>query len=121
MDIKIRSATAEDEKEVVALWRICGLVVSYNDPSEDFCRACAKENSDILVGVDGKNRVVGSVMVGHDGHRGWVYYVAADPAHQKQGIGRKMVAAAESWLRERKIPKIMLMIRETNASVVSFY
>jgi len=70
---------------VAALWRASGWVTSYNDPSKDFHFARAKEGSDIPVGVDAEQAIVGSVMVGHDGHRGWIY-VAADPTHRKQGI-----------------------------------
>jgi len=117
----IRSATMADEPRVAALWRASGLVTSYNDPSKDFHFARAKEGSDILVGVDAEQAIVGSVMVGHDGHRGWIYYVAADPTHRKQGIGRSMVEAAEQWLKNKGVVKVMLLVRETNTQVVDFY
>jgi hypothetical protein len=65
--LTIRSATAKDEPRVAALWRASNLVTSYNDPSKDFHFACAKESSDILVGLDAERTIVGSVMVGHDG------------------------------------------------------
>ena len=117
----IRRATPGDEAEVSALWRACGLVVSYNDPAQDFFFALGKENSDVLVGVDAAERIVGTVMPGHDGHRGWLYYVAADPASRKQGIGRQMAEAGEEWLRARDIVKILLLVRETNIQVVGFY
>ena len=60
-------------------------------------------------------------MIGHDGHRGWIYYLAADPDRRRQGIGRKLVAAAQTWLKERGIAKLQLMIRDTNTDVVRFY
>jgi ribosomal protein S18 acetylase RimI-like enzyme len=119
--LTVRNATSADEARVVDLWQACGLVTSYNDPALDFRFALAKTGSDILVGVDAESRIVGSVMVGHDGHRGWVYYVAASPRHRKQGIGRKMVEAAEQWLKERGVAKVMLLVRETNTQVVDFY
>jgi ribosomal protein S18 acetylase RimI-like enzyme len=75
----------------------------------------------VLVGIDENGRVAGSVMVGHDGHRGWLYYVAADPDARGAGIGRKMASAAEDWLRERGVRKVQLMIRETNTGVAEFY
>jgi len=120
-EITVRPATADDEGAVAALWQAAGLVVSYNDPTSDFRFARAKSNSDVLVGVDGAGTIVGSVMVGHDGHRGWLYYVAADPERRGQGIGRTMTRAAEVWLTERKIVKAMLMVRETNTQVADFY
>ncbi|WP_342641478.1 GNAT family acetyltransferase [Rhodoligotrophos ferricapiens] len=117
----IRNATAEDEPYVIALWRAANLVTSYNDPSKDFHFARAKEGSDILVGLDAQGSIVGSVMVGHDGHRGWIYYLASDPSHRNQGIGRSMVAAAEQWLKDRGVVKLMLLVRETNTQVIDFY
>jgi ribosomal protein S18 acetylase RimI-like enzyme len=60
-------------------------------------------------------------MVGHDGHRGWMYYVAVDPGMRRQGVGRALVQAGEEWLRERGVPKVHLMVRETNNAVVEFY
>lgn len=121
LGVTIRNATAEDEPHVAALWRAANLVTSYNDPSKDFHFARAKEGSDILVGVDAEQTLVGSVMVGHDGHRGWIYYVASDPKHRGRGIGRLMVEAAEQWLKNKGVVKVMLLVRETNTQVVDFY
>ena len=117
----VRNASAQDEPRVTALWRASNLVTSDNDPSQDFHFALAKENSDILVGVDAEQVIVGSVMVGHDGHRGWIYYLACDPQRRKQGIGRLMIEAAEQWLKKKGVVKMMLMVRETNTPVVDFY
>lgn len=121
LHLTIRKATADDAPRVAALWRAANLVTSYNDPSKDFHFARAKENSDVLVGLDAQQTIVGSVMVGHDGHRGWIYYVAADPERRNQGIGRSMVEAAEQWLKAKGVVKVMLLVRETNTQVVDFY
>ena len=67
----------------------------------------------VLVGRDG-GAIVASVLVGHDGHRGWVYYVAVDPDHRDKGYGRAIMAAAEDWLRARGIEKLQLMVRPDN-------
>ena len=117
----VKSAVADDEQAVVALWHACDLVASYNDPVADFRFAKAAPCSDVLVAVDEAGEVAGSVMVGHDGHRGWLYYVAARPASRSKGVGRQMVQAAEHWLRQRGIVKVQLLVRETNTKVVSFY
>jgi ribosomal protein S18 acetylase RimI-like enzyme len=118
--IVIRSAHEADEATVVALWRACGLVVPYNDPVADFRFARAKPASDVLVAEHG-GQIVGSVMVGHEGHRGWLYYVAAAPDLRGQGIGKATVAAAEQWLKDRGVPKAMLLVRDTNTQVQGFY
>jgi len=119
--LNIRSAVIEDEQVIVALWRVCGLVTSYNDPAVDFRFAKAGACSDVLVGEDESGRIKGSVMVGHDGHRGWLYYVASDPSSRGSGFGREMVQAGETWLFNRNILKAQLLVRETNTNVVSFY
>jgi ribosomal protein S18 acetylase RimI-like enzyme len=121
MPLTIRSAVPEDEADVVALWRACDLVASYNDPAADFRFARAGACSDILVAEDETGRITGSVMVGHDGHRGWLYYVASTPDSRGSGIGRQVVQAAEEWLRQRGVVKAQLLVRETNTKVISFY
>lgn len=75
----------------------------------------------MLVAVDDAGEVAGSVMVGHNGDRGWLYYVAARPRSRSKGVGRRMVQAAENWLRQRGIVMVQLLVRETNTKVVSFY
>jgi len=117
--MKIRSATQNDEDALVALWHACGLTVPYNDPGDDFRFALGKPGSDVLVAQD--DAVIGSVMVGHDGHRGWLYYVAVAPSHRGRKIGRALVEAAENWLMQRGVRKAQLMVRETNESVAAFY
>lgn len=121
MSITVRNAVAGDEEQVVALWRACGLVAPHNNPSIDFRFALAGGSSTVLVAEDTKMRIIGTVMVGHDGHRGWLYYVASEPDRRGHGIGRTIVDAGEQWLRERQIPKVQLMVRETNTAVVQFY
>ncbi len=116
----VRSATPEDEAPMVALWRACDLVAPYNDPAADFRFALAGACSTVLV-AEAAGRLVGGVMVGHDGHRGWLYYVAADPQARGEGVGRTVVRAAEAWLRGRGVAKAQLLVRETNTAVVGFY
>lgn len=118
--LKVRVARSEDQSAVVDLWRACGLVTSYNDPAADFTFATAGACSEVLVGED-DGAIRASVMVGHDGHRGWLYYVASDPHSRGAGFGRQIVAAGESWLRERGVAKVQLLVRETNTKVVAFY
>ena len=60
-------------------------------------------------------------MVGHDGHRGWVYYLAVAESHRGTGLGRRLMLAAEDWLRDRGVVKLQLMVRSANAGVLDFY
>jgi ribosomal protein S18 acetylase RimI-like enzyme len=116
----IRPALAAEEAAVTALWRACGLAMPWNDIEAEFRLALGRPNSDILVAVLDE-RVVGSVMVGHEGHRGWLYYVATDPAFRGQGIARQLIGEAEAWLEARHMPKVQLMVRATNAAVTRYY
>jgi ribosomal protein S18 acetylase RimI-like enzyme len=65
--------------------------------------------------------VVATVMVGHDGHRGWMYYLAVAPDARGTGLGRDAVVAAEAWLVAQGVRKARLMVRTTNAEVLGFY
>lgn len=120
MDLTFEPALAAEEEAVASLWRECGLTVPYNDPAADFRFALGREASDVLV-ARREGRVVATAMVGHDGHRGWLYYVAVAPALQGKGIGAQIVAAGEEWLKARGVVKVQLLVRETNTRVVAFY
>lgn len=109
-----------DVADVIALWRRAGLVREWNDPTGDIALARRDGNATVLLGrLDGKPAA--SVLVGHDGHRGWVYYVSVDPNHRNKGFGRLIMQAAEDWLRARGILKLQLMVRGDNAQVHAFY
>ena len=109
-----------DAADVVALWQRCGLTRPWNGPASDIALARKEANSTVLVGRDG-GAIVATAMVGHDGHRGWVYYVATDPAHRGKGHGRAIMQAAEDWLRQTGIAKLQLMVRRENAAAGAFY
>ncbi|MBR0713580.1 GNAT family acetyltransferase [Bradyrhizobium liaoningense] len=109
-----------DIENVVALWQRCGLTRPWNDPHADIALARRRDNSTVLVGREG-NAILATVMVGHDGHRGWVYYVAVDPDRRARGLGRAIMAAAEDWLREAGIQKLQLLVRRENAQANAFY
>lgn len=118
--MNIRPFDERDRSAVIALWQACDLTRPWNDPDTDISFCMSKPESTILVG-ERDGRIVASVMTGHDGHRGWLYYLAVDPSAQKGGLGRRMVTAAEDWLRQRGVPKVMLMVRPENDKVRAFY
>lgn len=118
--MQVRQASPADRDGVVALWHAAGLTRPWNDPFTDFDRALAGATSTVLVGVDG-SELVAVAMVGDDGHRGWIYYVAVPPDRRGTGLGVAIMHAAEDWLRARGCPKVQLMVREGNEAVVGFY
>ncbi len=113
-------ATAGDKHAVIALWQACGLTRPWNDPDADFDFALAGPASTVLV-LREDGRIVATAMVGHDGHRGGLYYLAVDPAQQGEGLGRRLMAAVEGWLRTQGVPKLNLLVRKDNAAVIGFY
>lgn len=119
-DVAIRQAEPADEAEVIALWQAAGLTRPWNDPGTDFRLALANPTSCVLV-AGREGGVTGAVMVGFDGHRGWVYYLGVVPGAQRLGLGRALMAAAEDWLRARACPKIMFMVRTDNLATKAFY
>jgi ribosomal protein S18 acetylase RimI-like enzyme len=118
--MKIRSFHPADENCVIALWRECGLTRPWNDPHRDIQRKLSEQPELFLVATIG-DALVGSAMVGFDGHRGWVYYLAVSLQHRKQSIGRALMHEAERLLVERGCPKINLLVRSSNAEVIAFY
>ena len=118
--MEIRPYRESDQDAVVALWRECGLVKPWNDPVKDIRRKMGIQRDLFLVGsTDG--RLVATVMVGFEGHRGWVNYLAVSADCRKQGLGRLLMDEAEARLRAIGCPKINLQIRRSNADVVAFY
>jgi ribosomal protein S18 acetylase RimI-like enzyme len=116
----MRALRTEDREAAVDLWQRVQLTRPWNNPAQDFDRAIDNPTSAVLGELAG-HTLVGTVMVGHDGHRGWVYYVAVDPDHRGGGVGRRMMAAAEDWLAERDVPKLNVMVRHTNREALGFY
>ncbi|MES2531886.1 MAG: GNAT family acetyltransferase [Pseudomonadota bacterium] len=116
----LRAFQQDDAEAVVALWRLCGLVRPWNDPHKDIARKLSEQPELFLVGCIGAE-VVSTAMVGFDGHRGWVYYLAVAPGMQRRSLGRAMMERAEQLLIARGCPKISLMVRSENSGVLTFY
>lgn len=118
--MRIAPLTEESGEAVVRLWQDCGLTRPWNDPHADLTRAITSDSSAVLGAHEGEV-LIGTVMVGHDGHRGWVYYLAVAPGHRRRGLGRALMSAAEEWVQARGIPKLQLMVRTDNGEAVAFY
>jgi ribosomal protein S18 acetylase RimI-like enzyme len=110
----------EEIEHAVSLWESCGLTRPWNDPRADIRLALNSDFSTILAARDG-DALIGTAMVGVDGHRGWVYYLAVAPSRQRSGLGRALMQACEDWIKARGHPKIQLMVRTENAAAVGFY
>jgi ribosomal protein S18 acetylase RimI-like enzyme len=118
--LDVRPIADGEEAAVIALWQACGLTRPWNDPAADLAFARGTPTSDVLVGL-AEDRILASAMVGHDGHRGTMYYVSVDPACRGRGYGAELVAAAEAWLKARGVWKVNLLVRKSNEPVLGFY
>ena len=118
--IEIRPFQPSETDAVVALWDACDLIRPWNDPRRDIERKLRVDPELFLVAVEDE-LVVGSVMAGYEGHRGWINYLAVDPSRRRQGLGTRLMDEAERLLAERGCPKINLQIRSENADVIAFY
>jgi ribosomal protein S18 acetylase RimI-like enzyme len=111
----------EDYTEtVVALWQKCGLTRPWNDPYRDIACKQTDKNGRFLVGHE-VGRLVATIMVGYDGHRGSINYLAVDPQFSGNGFGLVLVQAAEEFLRAIGRLKINLCVRRENEAVIKFY
>lgn len=119
-EILMRTYRPSDQEQVVGLWQECGLIVPWNDPRLDIERKSARQPELFWV-VESDDRIVGTIMVGYEGHRGWINYLAVAPGYRRLSIGRRMLQRAEDELRKLGCPKINLQVRTSNQAVIAFY
>lgn len=124
----IRDFTHADAEQAIDLWKLCDLTRPWNDPLLDIERNLAAQPglslvAETTIGVSSQHApaVVGTVMLGYDGHRGWMYYLASHPEMRGRGIARALVTEAERRLEALGCPKAQLMVRGTNTQAVGFY
>ena len=106
--------------DVIHLWNICDLTRPWNDPNKDIDRILSDQTGKLFL-VRKHNKVLGSVVVGYDGHRGSVYYLSVHPDYQKISLGRMLMKHSENYLLTLGCPKLNLMVRTSNLPVIEFY
>jgi ribosomal protein S18 acetylase RimI-like enzyme len=116
----LRQYRPGDREALVRLWSLCGLIRPWNDPYRDIDRKLTWDAPNLVV-IEDAGELVGSVMVGYEGHRGWVNYLAVHPGHQRRGLGRLLMDEAERRLRELGCAKVNLQIRTSNQAAAEFY
>ena len=117
---EIRPVTARDHDQIILLWQACGLTRPWNHPERDLARKQTVQ-PELFLGAFDQIQAVGSVMAGYDGHRGWMNYLAVHPEVQRQGLGRRLVQAAELGLQQLGCPKVNLQLRTSNLPAQAFY
>jgi ribosomal protein S18 acetylase RimI-like enzyme len=115
-----RDFTPDDAVSVVVLWKACGLTRPWNDPRKDIARKMTDRNGAFWV-VAHSGEIVASVMIGYDGHRGSINYLAVMPEAQAKGLGGELMRRAETYLIDLGCPKVSFCVRKDNLPVLSFY
>ena len=119
--MKIRPYEPADETAVISLWReVLPDAAPHNEPGMVLRQKLVYER-DLLLVADVEGVLVGVVMGGYDGHRGWVYSLAVHPGHRRTGIGTELIRHLEKALSGRGCLKLNLQVRTSNAEVVAFY
>ena len=121
-DILIRPFRLDiDRSATIALWKsVFSYTAPHNEPGLAIDNKVAMDDGLFFVACNG-NEIVGTVMAGYDGHRGWIYSLAVRPDQQKQGVGKRLMVHAEAALSELKCPKVNLQVLDSNTGVVEFY
>ena len=116
----IRPYQIEDERDVINLWDKCNLIVPQNNPKEDIETKIAFQPELFFVGTL-DDKIIAVIMVGYEGHRGWINYLAVLPEYQRKGYARLMMEKAEEVLKKMGCLKINLQVRGGNGAVIAFY
>jgi ribosomal protein S18 acetylase RimI-like enzyme len=120
----IRPFSEADTSAVIRLWQDCGLIRPWNDPRKDIARKLTTQPELFLVAEDedrDASDVIATAMVGFDGHRGWISYLAVALDRRGDGHARALMVEAERLLIELGCPKLMLMVRAENTAVIDLY
>ncbi|MDH2902982.1 MAG: GNAT family acetyltransferase [Actinomycetota bacterium] len=118
--MNIRPFVRDDIEATVELWRRSDLLNPNNEPRRDIERKLLDSPWGFFVMVD-EGEIIGSIMVGYDGHRGWVNYLACHPDHRRKGVATALLNTAREVLLKRGCPKINLQVRAGNISAINFY
>ena len=118
--VEIREFTAADAGALEAFWVRCGLRIRPGDDPPSLVRFAERNPGLFLLALD-ESRIVGSALAGWDGRRGWLYHVGTDPDRRRGGIGRALVAAIETRLRDLGCPKLNLIVWDDNEQAMAFW
>ena len=117
----VRTYEDSDYESVVALWKtVFPNDPPWNEPAEFIRRKRSVQPDLFWIAQDG-DEIVGTVVAGYDGVRGWIYHLAVDPSRRRKGTARLLMQTAEDSLEALGCPKINLQVRMNNTGVVDFY
>ena len=116
----IRIYRERDREQVLALWQECDLIHPKNDPRKDLDRKKGFGEELFLV-IEDREKIIGTVMGGYDGHRGIINYLGVHPSFRGQGLGKMLLQAVEQKLKDFGCPQVNLLVWSNNSEVLDFY
>ena len=116
----IRIYRERDREQVLALWQECDLIHPKNDPQKDLDRKKGFGEELFLV-IEEREKIIGTVMGGYDGHRGIINYLGVPPSFRGQGLGKLLLQAVEQKLKDLGCPQVNLLVWSNNSEVLKFY
>jgi ribosomal protein S18 acetylase RimI-like enzyme len=116
----IRIYSERDREQVLALWQECDLIHPKNDPQKDLDRKKGFGEELFLV-IEEREKIIGTVMGGYDGHRGIINYLGVHPSFRRQGLGKMLLQAVEQKLKDLGCPQVNLLVWSNNSEVLKFY
>lgn len=120
--MQIRKMQIADYAAVFALWQSCsGMGLNNLDDSREGIARFLERNPDTCFVAEAESQILGAILTGNDGRRGYIYHTAVSPQHQKQGIGTQLVRAALESLRKSGIHKVALVVFVQNAGGNAFW
>jgi len=118
--MKIREFKIDDYPTVRDLWQAAGLILRPGDELEDV-KLKLQRDPDLFLVTEQDDEIVGSVMGGWDGRRGWIYHLAVKPEHQRHGIGAGLVREVEKRLVAKGAKKVNAQVYKLNERSSEFF
>ena len=113
--MSIRLMTIDDYEKVYELWMSCvGMGLNNLDDSKEGIEKFLHRNPETCFVAEIENVIVGVIIVGNDGRRGYIYHTAVNPQHRKQGIAKTLVETAMAALQKIGINKVALVVFDRN-------
>jgi N-acetylglutamate synthase len=119
--VTFREMTIYDYRKMTELWKRTPGIGLSNADSVDNIRIFFERNSGLSYICEIGNMLIGTVLCGHDGRRGYIYHLAVDDEQRRKGIGKELIKRCLDKLRQKGIAKCHLFLYSDNKDAVSFY